>query len=89
MFGWFVLVIGGGLCDNVAVCEFVYFDLEEEMANSFSSLCDGFCFDMTVNTELDLPGERDTILTFFERIQRQFPAMGNFYRKDAGDFCLE
>jgi len=59
------------------------------MNNSYSSLCDGFCVDMHVNTELDLPSERETVLTFFERMQKQFPAMDNFYRKNNGDFCLE
>jgi len=59
------------------------------MASSYSSLCDDFSLGMHVNTQLDLPSERDTILTFFERIQKQFPQMGNFYRKESGDFCLE
>lgn len=59
------------------------------MANSYNSLCDDFYVDMTVNTELDLPSSRDTILSFFERIQKQLPGMGNFYRKESGDFCLE
>ena len=59
------------------------------MFNSYNSLCDDFYLDMHVNTELELPNERDTVLTFFERIQRQFPTMGNFYRRETGDFCLE
>lgn len=59
------------------------------MTNSFNSLCDDFYVDMHVNTELDLPSERDTVLTFFERIRKQFPKMNNFYRRDNGDFCLE
>ena len=59
------------------------------MNNSYSSLCDGFTLEMHVNTELDLPSERETVLSFFERIQKQFPAMDNFYRKSNGDFCLE
>ena len=41
-------------------------------ANSYNSLCDDFYIDMYVNTELDLPTARDTILTYFERIQKQF-----------------
>jgi len=57
--------------------------------SSFGSFCDDFFVDMQINTELDLPTERDTILSFFERIQRQFPAMGNFRRRDSGDYCLE
>ncbi|MBN1818489.1 MAG: hypothetical protein JW828_14095 [Sedimentisphaerales bacterium] len=59
------------------------------MANSYSSLCDDFFVDLHVNTELDLPTERDTILHFFERIEKQFPGMGNFQRRDNGDFSLE
>lgn len=59
------------------------------MTNSFGSLCDDFYVDMHINTELELPSERDTVLTFFERIQRQFPAMGNFSQRESNDFCLE
>jgi hypothetical protein len=58
------------------------------MFNSYSSLCDAFYLDMYLNTHLDLPCQRDTVLTFFERIQRQFPAMGNLTRRDNGDFVL-
>ncbi len=57
-------------------------------ANSYNSLCDDFYIDMYVNTELDLPTARDTILTFFERIQKQYPTMGRFSRRE-GEYCLE
>ncbi len=59
------------------------------MANSFSSLCDDFYLDMYINTELELPAERDTILAFFERVQKQFPTMGNFFRRDDSFFLEE
>ena len=59
------------------------------MSNSYSSLCDDFYLDMHINTELDLPMERDTILAFFERIQKQFPSMGCFYRRENNEYCLE
>jgi len=59
------------------------------VANSYSSLCDDFYVDAYVNTELDLPTERDMILTFFDRIQRQFPSMGRFARRENGEYCLE
>jgi len=49
--------------------------------NSHSSLCDNFYIDTYINTELDLPSERDTILTFFERLQKQLPSMSRFYRR--------
>ena len=57
--------------------------------NSFSSLCDDFYLDMYINTELDLPTGRDTILSFFERIRKQFPSMSCFYRRENNDYCLE
>ena len=57
--------------------------------NSYSSLCDDFYLDMYINTELDLPTQRDTILAFFERIQKQFPSMGCFYRRENNEYCLE
>jgi len=59
------------------------------MSISFSSLCDDFYANMNLNTELELPTERDTILHFFERIQRQFPTMNTFYQRETGDFCLD
>ena len=59
------------------------------MSNSYSSLCDDFYLDMYVNTELDLPTQRDTILAFFERIQKRFPSMGYFYRRENNEYCLE
>ena len=57
--------------------------------NTYSSLCDDFYLDMYINTELDLPTERDTILAFFERVQKQFPTMGIFYRRGNNEYCLE
>ena len=56
---------------------------------SYTSLCDDFYLDICVNTELDLPNERDTVLAFFERIQKQFPSMGSFYRRTGSEYCLE
>lgn len=57
--------------------------------DSYSSLCDDFYLDMCVSTELDLPSERDTVLAFFERIQKRFPSMGCFYRRATNEYCLE
>lgn len=59
------------------------------MSNSYNSFCDDFYLDMHVNTEMDLPADRDTLLAFFERIQRHYPTMGNFYRAESGEYCLE
>ncbi len=59
------------------------------LLNSYGSLCDDFYLDMYVNTELDLPSQRDTVLAFFERVQKQFPSMGRFYRRGRNEYCLE
>jgi len=59
------------------------------MSNSYGSLCDDFYQDMYVHTELELPRERDTILYFFERIQKQYPSMGNFICRDNNDYILK
>lgn len=59
------------------------------MGTFFGTLCDDFYVNMNLNTELELPSNRDTILHFFERIQRQFPTMNTFYQRETGDFCLD
>jgi hypothetical protein len=59
------------------------------MANVFNSLCDDFYLDMFVNTELELPFESDTVLTFFERIQKQYPTMNSFSRRENNEYTLE
>lgn len=58
-------------------------------SNSFNLLCDDLYLDMFVNTELELPTERDTVLSFFERIRKQYPSMGCFYKREKNEFCLE
>ncbi len=59
------------------------------MAGNYNLLCDEFYADMYVNTELDLPTSPDTILAFCERIQKKFPTMGNFYRRDKNYYLEE
>ena len=57
--------------------------------NRYSSLCDDFYVNMNLSTEMELPTSRETILHFFERVQKTYPAMRNFYCRDRGDFVLE
>ena len=57
--------------------------------NPYSSLCDDFYLNMNLGTEMELPGNRETILHFFERVQKTFPTMRNFYCRERGDFVLE
>ncbi len=57
--------------------------------NRFSSLCDDFYINMNLSTEMELPTNRETVLHFFERVQKTYPVMRNFYNRDRGDFVLE
>jgi len=55
----------------------------------YNSLSDDFYINMNLSTEMELPANRETILHFFERVQKTFPSMRNFYCRDRGDFVLE
>lgn len=57
--------------------------------NPYSSFCDDFYLNMTLSTEMGLPTNRESVLQFFERIQKAHPSMRNFYCRDKGDFILE
>lgn len=57
--------------------------------NRFSSFCDDFYVNMNLSTEMELPANRETVLHFFERVQKTYPTMRNFYCRDRGDFVLE
>ena len=57
--------------------------------NPYANLCDDFYVNLNLSTEMELPNNRETVLHFFERIQKQYPTMRNFYCRDRGDFVRE
>jgi hypothetical protein len=57
--------------------------------NRYSSLCDDFYINMNLGTEMELSAGRETVLSYFERIQKKYPQMRNFYCRDKHDFVLE
>jgi hypothetical protein len=59
------------------------------MYNPFSAFCDDFYVNMRLSTQLNLPHSRDTVLHFFERIQKEYPSLSRFRKHDNGDLCLE
>lgn len=59
------------------------------MSNPYASFCQDFYINMRLNTQLNLPHNRETVLHFFERVQKEFPRMVHFRRYDNGDFNLE
>jgi hypothetical protein len=55
----------------------------------YGSLSDDFYVNMNLGTEMELPANRETVLHFFERVQKTYPTMRNFYSRERGDFVLE
>lgn len=55
----------------------------------YQSYADDFYVNMNLNTEMELPQTRDTVLHFFEQVKKQYPAMRNFYSRERGEFVLE
>ncbi len=57
--------------------------------NPYSSLCDDFGIYVYVNTKMDLPTGRETILHFFERMRKSYPTMADFDHRETGEYVLE
>jgi hypothetical protein len=55
----------------------------------YASLADDFYVNMNLATEMELPSQRETILHYFERVQKKFPSMRKFYCRDKRDYVLE
>lgn len=55
----------------------------------YAPCSDDFYVNMSLCSEMDLPGARDSVLHFLENIQRRYPSMRNFYGRDKGDYVLE
>jgi len=61
----------------------------ETPVDQYANLCDDFFVNMNLGTEMELPENRETVLHFFEQIQKTYPSMRNFYSRERGDFVLE
>jgi hypothetical protein len=57
--------------------------------NRYSSLSDDHYLNMNLTTEMDLPTGRETLVHYFEQVQRKFPAMRNFYNRERSEFVIE
>ncbi len=55
----------------------------------FASISDDFYINLNLNTEMELKSARETVLHFFEQVQKRYPTMQNFYARDRGEFVLE
>src|SRR5438132_7066703 len=57
--------------------------------NPYSSLCDDFGVYVHLNTKMELPSGRETVLHFFDSLQKSFPQMTDFDCRENGEFVLE
>jgi hypothetical protein len=55
----------------------------------FSNVADEFFVNLNLQTTLGLPGERETILHFFEAVQKEFTEMTSFFQRETGEHVLE
>jgi hypothetical protein len=63
--------------------------IEDLDMNPYSSLCDDFGVYVHLNTKMNLPSNRETVLHFFDSIKKQFPQMTDFECRENGEFVLE
>jgi len=59
------------------------------MANPFGAFCEDFYVNMRLGSQMNLPHNRETLLHFFERIQKSFPTMTRFRKNENGELNLE
>ena len=57
--------------------------------NKYQATADDFYINVNLNTEMELPTSRDTVLHFFEQMKKRFPDLRNFYTKEEGELVLE
>jgi hypothetical protein len=57
--------------------------------NRYTADSDDFYVNVNLNTEMELPNSRDTVLHFFEQMRKAFPDLRNFFTRESGDLVLE
>lgn len=57
--------------------------------NPYSTFCDDFGVYVYLNTKMDLPSASETVLHFFHTVQKAFPELTEFERRESGEFILE
>jgi hypothetical protein len=59
------------------------------MSNPYAAFCDDFYINMRLSSQMALPHQRETLLHFFERIQKEIPTMVRFRKGENAEFSLE
>ena len=57
--------------------------------NRYDAYSDDFCVNVHLSTEMELPSSRETLLHYFEQVQKQFPSMRNFFCRERAEYVLE
>ena len=57
--------------------------------NPYASLSDDFGLYAYLNTKMELPTQRETVLHFFDSLQKTFPSMTEFDKRETGEYVLE
>lgn len=57
--------------------------------NNYASLCDDFGVSTYVHSKLEMPTNRETVLHFFEAVQKAFPKMTEFEKRSDNEYMLE
>src|SRR6516225_1267592 len=70
-------------CPRIAACR------QGTSMNPYSSLCDDFGLYVYLNTKMELPNSRETVLHYFDSVRRMYPRMTEFECRDNGEFVLE
>ncbi len=59
------------------------------MSNPYAQFCDDYAISLRVATQIPLPQQRETLVHFFEQMQKLYPGMTRFRRQDNGDASME
>lgn len=59
------------------------------MSNPYSAFCEDFYVNMRLGSQMNLPHSRETVLHFFERVQKEFPGMTRFRKEESNVLSLE
>jgi hypothetical protein len=57
--------------------------------NPYSALCDDFGVYVYLNTKMDMPSGRETVLHFFDRLRKTYATMTDFDRREGGELVIE
>ena len=57
--------------------------------SKYAALSDEFYIHANLNTEMELPTGRETLLHFFEQIKKRYPTLQNFYGRERNEYVLE